>query len=121
MLQNSFAYIANSKEHIIVNKDDDGYFLETYHDKKVNGHIPSIDVLFESIAKVYKENALGILCTGMGDDGARGLLKMRDAGAKTYAQDEKSSIVYGMPRVAMEIGAAQKSISLEEMVDIINN
>jgi two-component system chemotaxis response regulator CheB len=120
-LQNSFAYIANSREHLIVNKDDDNYFLETYHDKKVNGHIPSIDVLFESIATAYKENALGILCTGMGDDGARGLLKMRDTGAKTYAQNEKSSIVYGMPRVAMEIGAAQKSISLEEMVDIINN
>ena len=120
-LQNSFAYIANSREHIVVNKDADRYFLETYHDEKVSGHIPSIDVLLESIANIYAKDAMGILCTGMGSDGAQGLLKMRDAGAKTYAQNEKSSTVYGMPRVAMEIGAAQKALSLEEMVDIINN
>ena len=120
-LQKSFIYIANSREHLIVKEEKEGFFLEPFAGEKINNHIPNIDLFFESVAKVYKQNAVGILCTGMGDDGAKGLLQMRKSGAKTYAQEKKSSIVYGMPRVALEIAAAQKSLSLEEMIDIINN
>lgn len=81
----------------------------------VNGHRPSVDVLFHSVAKVVGAKAVGAILTGMGRDGAKGLLAMRQAGATTIAQDEGSSVVYGMPKVAMEIGAAQKQLSLERI------
>lgn len=74
---------------------------------KVNGHCPSVDVLFDSVASVAGKNALGIILTGMGGDGAQGLLKMKEAGAMTIGQDESSCVVYGMPKVAYEIGAVQ--------------
>lgn len=74
---------------------------------KVNGHCPSVDVLFDSVASVAGKNALGIILTGMGGDGAQGLLKMKEAGAMTIGQDESSCIVYGMPKVAYDIGAVQ--------------
>lgn len=74
---------------------------------KVNGHCPSVDVLFESVAKTVKNRAVGIILTGMGGDGAKGLLAMRNAGARTIGQDESTCIVYGMPRVAYEIGAVE--------------
>ena len=74
---------------------------------KVNGHCPSVDVLFDSVASVAGKNALGIILTGMGGDGAQGLLKMKEAGAMTIGQDESSGVVYGMPKVAYEIGAVQ--------------
>ena len=73
----------------------------------VNGHCPSVDVLFDSVASVAGKNALGIILTGMGGDGAQGLLKMKEAGAMTIGQDESSCVVYGMPKVAYEIGAVQ--------------
>ena len=81
----------------------------------VNGHRPSVDVLFHSLAKVVSGRAVGAILTGMGRDGAKGLLAMRQAGAVTIAQDEGSCVVYGMPKVAMEIGAAQKQLSLERI------
>ena len=74
---------------------------------KVNGHCPSVDVLFDSVAKNVGRNAIGIILTGMGGDGAKGLKAMRDAGAKTIGQDETSCVVYGMPKVAYDIGAVQ--------------
>ena len=74
---------------------------------KVNGHCPSVDVLFDSVAKNVGRNAIGIILTGMGGDGAKGLKAMRDAGAKTIGQDENSCVVYGMPKVAYDIGAVQ--------------
>ena len=80
----------------------------------VNGHRPSVDVLFHSIAKLDAP-ALGVILTGMGDDGARGLAAMRDAGARTLGQDEESSLVYGMPRVAHEMGAVEKQLPLSRM------
>ena len=81
----------------------------------VNGHRPSVDVLFHSVAKVVGGKAVGAILTGMGRDGAKGLLAMRQAGAMTIAQDEGSCVVYGMPKVAMEIGGAQKQLSLERI------
>lgn len=93
--------------HMRLVKVGNNYQVELKKGSKVNGHRPSVDVLFESVANVAKENALGIILTGMGGDGARGLLQMREAGAKTIGQDESTCVVYGMPKVAYEIGAVQ--------------
>ena len=93
--------------HMRLIKVGNNYQVELKKGSKVNGHRPSVDVLFESVANVAKENALGIILTGMGGDGARGLLQMREAGAKTIGQDESTCVVYGMPKVAYEIGAVQ--------------
>jgi two-component system chemotaxis response regulator CheB len=78
-------------------------------------YMPSVDVLFESIAMTIGNRAVGIILTGMGDDGARGLLSMRRAGAYTLVQDETSSTVFGMPRAAIELGAAHKILSLADL------
>ena len=93
--------------HMRLIKVGNNYQVEIKKGSKVNGHRPSVDVLFESVAKVAKENALGIILTGMGGDGARGLLEMRQAGAKTIGQDESTCVVYGMPKVAYDLGAVQ--------------
>ncbi len=81
----------------------------------VNGHCPSVDVLFGSVAEIAGRNAVGAILTGMGRDGAQGLLKMRRAGAETLGQDERSCIVYGMPRVAYEIGAVVRQLPLDQI------
>ncbi len=83
------------------------YQVECKKGSKVNGHCPSVDVLFESVAKTAGSDALGIILTGMGGDGARGLLAMRNAGARTIGQDESTCIVYGMPKVAYDLGAVE--------------
>lgn len=93
--------------HMRIVEVNGGYQVECKNGPKVNGHCPSVDVMFESVAKVAGPNALGIILTGMGGDGAKGLLAMRRAGAKTIGQDESTSIVYGMPKVAYDIGAVQ--------------
>lgn len=93
--------------HMRLIKVGNNYQVEIKKGSKVNGHRPSVDVLFESVARVAKENALGIILTGMGGDGARGLLEMRQAGAKTIGQDESTCVVYGMPKVAYDLGAVQ--------------
>ena len=82
---------------------------------KVNGHCPSVDVLFESVAKTAGADAIGIILTGMGGDGGRGLKMMRDAGAKTIGQDESTCVVYGMPKVAYELGGVMHQ---EKLTDI---
>ena len=81
----------------------------------VSGHRPSVDVLFNSVANAVGDKAVGVILTGMGRDGAQGLLAMRKAGAKTLGQDEASCVVYGMPRAAFEIGAVEKQVSLSSM------
>lgn len=87
----------------------------------VNGHRPSVDVLFESVAKVAGRSAVGVILTGMGRDGAQGLLTMRNAGASTIGQNEATSVVYGMPKVAQDIGAVAKQLPLERIgSEIIN-
>ncbi len=88
------------------------YQVECRGDEKVNGHCPSADVLFRSVAKVAGKNAIGVILTGMGGDGAKGLLEMRQAGAPTIGQDEASCVVYGMPKVAYDIGAVQYQLGL---------
>jgi two-component system chemotaxis response regulator CheB len=81
----------------------------------VSGHRPSVDVLFSSVAQAVGAKSVGVILTGMGRDGAQGLLTLRKAGAKTLGQDEQSCVVYGMPRAAFEIGAVEKQVSLSSM------
>ena len=93
--------------HMHLVKVNGGYQVEIRKGPRVNGHCPSVDVLFESVAKTAGANARGIILTGMGGDGAKGLLAMRKAGARTIGQDESTCVVYGMPKVAYDLGAVQ--------------
>jgi two-component system chemotaxis response regulator CheB len=88
------------------------YFVEVIDGPLVNRHRPSVDVLFRSVAKCAGANALGVIMTGMGDDGAAGLLEMRKAGASTLGQDEATCVVYGMPKEAVKRGAVERSVPL---------
>jgi two-component system chemotaxis response regulator CheB len=83
------------------------YRVRVFMDQPVNHHRPSVDVLFRSCARVAGPNAVGVILTGMGDDGARGLLAMRFAGARTVAQDEATCVVFGMPKEAIALGATE--------------
>lgn len=91
------------------------YQVECKYGPRVTGHCPSVDALFESVARVVGKEAIGVLMTGMGSDGAKGLLAMKNAGARTIGQDEKTCIVYGMPKVAYEIGAVNWQVPLEQI------
>lgn len=96
-------------------KVGNNYQVECSGTDRVNGHCPSVDVLFDSVAKVAGKNAIGILLTGMGCDGAKGLLNMRNAGAITIGQDKESSVVYGMPMEAYKLGAVKFQLPLSEI------
>ena len=95
------------------------YQVECKYGPRVSGHCPSVDALFESVARVAGKEAIGVLMTGMGSDGAKGLLAMRNAGARTIGQDEKTCIVYGMPKVAYDIGAVQYQMELSSITNKI--
>ncbi len=95
------------------------YQVECKHGEKVSGHCPSVDVLFSSVAKTAKKDAVGVILTGMGGDGAKGLLQMREAGAITIGQNEASCVVYGMPKVAYDIGAVQHQMELSNIANKI--
>ncbi|MDD3765736.1 MAG: chemotaxis response regulator protein-glutamate methylesterase [Eubacteriales bacterium] len=99
--------IAPGDKHMAVFKSPEGYRVKCYKGEKINWHCPSVDVLFDSVSMAAKDRAIGVILTGMGNDGANGLLKMRANGAHTIGQDEHSSVVYGMPKVAYEIGAVE--------------
>lgn len=101
--------------HMHLVKVNGTYHVEIRSGPKVNGHCPSVDVLFESVAKVAGSDAVGIILTGMGGDGAKGLLAMRKAGAKTIGQDESTCVVYGMPKVAYDLGAVQYQEKLSDI------
>lgn len=111
--------IAPGNQHMKVRKIGNKYNVECFLGEKVNGHCPSVDVLFESVAKEAGKHAVGVILTGMGYDGAKGLLAMKRKGAKTIGQNEKSSVVYGMPKVAFEIGAVEKQGALNEIPKLI--
>jgi two-component system chemotaxis response regulator CheB len=113
--------IAPGDQHMRIKKIGDKFKVEVFSDNKVNGHCPSVDVLFESVAKEAGDKAIGIILTGMGYDGAKGLLAMKRKGASTIGQDEKSSVVYGMPKVAHDIGAVEKQSSLDMIPHMIYN
>lgn len=100
------ALVAPGNRHLTVRRSGAMYHVELRDGPPVNRHRPSVDVLFRSVAQVAGRNAVGVLLTGMGDDGARGLLEMRQAGAHTIAEDERTAVVFGMPKEAIALGAA---------------
>ncbi|MEH6404586.1 MAG: chemotaxis response regulator protein-glutamate methylesterase [Sneathiella sp.] len=112
-------YIAPGNQHMELAKSGANYICRLHSGEPVSGHRPSVDVLFESAAKAAGANAIGVILTGMGKDGARGLLEMKNSGAKTIGQDEASCVVYGMPRAAFELGAVQLQCSLSKIPDLI--
>jgi two-component system chemotaxis response regulator CheB len=101
--------------HLSVRRSGGQYLIHLIDGEKVSGHRPSVDVCFESLAQEVGKNAVGVLMTGMGSDGARGLLKMRQAGARTFVQNAETCVVYGMPDVAMKMGAAEKALALMDI------
>lgn len=105
--------IAPGGRHMRVVRSGGLYQVELNDDEKVSGHRPSVDVLFKSVAKSAGSNAIGVLLTGMGHDGADGMVEMRNAGAHTFAQDEASCVVFGMPKVAYERGGTDKLVPLD--------
>jgi two-component system chemotaxis response regulator CheB len=110
------AYVAPGGSQMLVRRDTLGFWIEVNDDPPVNRHKPSVNVLFESVSRCAGEMATGILLTGMGSDGASGLLTMRESGSYTIAQDERSSIVFGMPREAIKIGAACDIMNIEQII-----
>ena len=106
------ALIAPGGRHLLLRRNGAQYFVEVMDGPLVNRHRPSVDVLFRSVARSAGANALGVIMTGMGDDGAAGLLEMRKAGALTLARDEDSCVVYGMPREAVKRGAVARTVPL---------
>jgi two-component system, chemotaxis family, protein-glutamate methylesterase/glutaminase len=106
------ALIAPGGRHMLLKRSGAQYFVEVVDGPLVNRHRPSVDVMFRSAAKSAGVNALGVIMTGMGDDGAAGLLEMRNAGARTLAQDEESCVVFGMPKEAIKRGGVERSVPL---------
>lgn len=113
--------IGAGEYHLRLARDAQGYYVTSRPGEKVSGHCPSVDVLFDSVALTAGANAVGVILTGMGSDGAQGLLKMRRRGAYTIGQDQETCVVYGMPCVAYENGAVQKQLPLDSIAaDILN-
>ena len=106
------AYIAPGDQHLIVERSGARYYCRLNDGPPVNRHRPSVDVLFRSVAQSVGPNAIGVILTGMGDDGARGLLEMKQAGAPTVGQDEASSVVWGMPGEAVKLGSVDTQLAL---------
>lgn len=105
-------YIAPGDWHLLVERSGARYYCRLNDGPPVNRHRPSVDVLFRSVAQNVGPNAIGVILTGMGDDGARGLKEMKDLGAPTLAQDEASSVVWGMPGEAVKHGAVDNQFPL---------
>ncbi|MDG5799771.1 chemotaxis response regulator protein-glutamate methylesterase [Marinilabiliaceae bacterium ANBcel2] len=115
------ALIAPGNRHIVLKRSGARYYIDITDGPLVNRHRPSVDVLFRSVAMNAGSNAVGVIMTGMGSDGAKGLLELKDAGAYTIAQDEKSSVVFGMPYEAIKLNAHTKILSLENITSGILN
>jgi two-component system chemotaxis response regulator CheB len=113
------ALIAPGGRHLLLKRSGAQYHVDVMDGPVVNRHRPSVDVLFRSVAKCAGKNAVGVIMTGMGDDGARGLKEMHDAGAYTMAQDEASCVVYGMPKEAVKLGAVERSVPLSGIAQAI--
>ncbi len=108
--------IAPGNKHTLIKHNGSHYFVEVKEGPLVSRHRPSVDVLFRSGARYVGQNAVGIILTGMGDDGSKGMLEMKNAGAYNIAQDEKSSVVYGMPKEAAKVGAVDDILSLNQIL-----
>jgi two-component system chemotaxis response regulator CheB len=108
-------YIAPGHSHLVLKRSGANYVTELDHGPPVNRHRPSVDVLFHSVARCAGVNAIGVLLTGMGKDGAAGMFEMKQAGAYNFAQDEASCVVFGMPKVAIEMGGVDEVVALRDM------
>ena len=106
------ALIAQGNRHLLLKRSGARYYVEVKDGPLVSRHRPSVDVLFRSTARYAGKNAIGVIMTGMGDDGARGMLEMKQAGAITIAQDEASCVVFGMPAEAIKMGGVDKVLPL---------
>lgn len=115
------ALIAPGNHHILLKRSGTKYYVEIKDGPLVSRHRPSVDVLFRSAARYAGQNGIGVIMTGMGDDGARGMLEMKNAGARTIAQDEKSCIVFGMPNEAIKLGGVDKILPLENIAGAVLN
>lgn len=111
--------IAPGGHHLEVQRSGAQYVAKVFRGPSVNRHCPSVDVLFRSAARAAGRNAMGIIMTGMGDDGARGLLEMRQVGCRTIAQDEQSCVVFGMPKEAINMGAAKEVMPLSQIPQVL--
>jgi len=111
------ALIAPGGKHMLLKRDGARYCVEVRDGPPVNRHRPSVDVLFKSVAATAGRNAIGVILTGMGGDGARGMLDMKQAGARTIAQNEESCIVFGMPKVAIELGGVDEVVALDRVAN----
>lgn len=115
VVQDGHVYLAPGDKHIQVRVHEKQMILKAFSGEKVNGHCPSVDVMMNSVAKEIGDKAMGIILTGMGYDGAKGIAMMKRRGAITIGQDEASSVVYGMPKAAYELGGITKQTALELM------
>jgi two-component system chemotaxis response regulator CheB len=113
------ALIAPGNYHTLLKRNGSRYYVEVREGPLVSRHRPSVDVLFRSAARYAGRNAVGVIMTGMGDDGAKGLLEMKEAGAFTVAQDEETCVVFGMPQEAIKLGAAQRILPLEAIAGTV--
>ena len=113
------ALIAPGNHHLLLKRSGARYFVEINDGPLVNRHRPSVDVLFRSTAKYAGKNAIAVIMTGMGDDGAKGLLELKEVGSKTIAQDEKTCIVFGMPKEAIKLNAANEILPLNQIADSV--
>lgn len=118
-LVNGCAYLAPGDKHIVVVRRGTHLYCQLDDRPAVNRHKPSVDVMFDAVAETVGKNAIGVILTGMGQDGARGMLRMKEQGAKTIAQDQASSVVWGMPRVAVEMDAAMSVVNLNSVAEQI--
>lgn len=119
-LKTNTIYIAPGEKHIEVIKKGCNYIIKLKDYPKIDFHKPSVTVLLTSVSKIARDNAMGFILTGMGVDGAKGLLLMKKAGSKTYTQNEQTSTVYGMPKAAVEKGASMRELSIFEIIKTIN-
>lgn len=115
VLESGTVYVAPGHSHLKIARRGNAYVTELFKTPPVNRHRPSVDVLFDSAAELVGNKAVGVILTGMGKDGSGGLLRMRQAGARTFGQDEASCVVYGMPREAALIGAVEQVAGLREI------
>lgn len=120
-LKQSCAYLASGDSHISLSYENGHYFAKPIDGPRISRHKPSVDILFRNVNNVAGKNALGVILTGMGDDGSIGLKEMYQNGAITIAQDEQSCVVFGMPKKAIEVGGAKYTLSLEQIIEYISN
>ncbi|CAN1557996.1 CheB Chemotaxis response regulator containing a CheY-like receiver domain and a methylesterase domain [Rhabdaerophilaceae bacterium] len=118
-LKSGHVVLAAGGLHLEILRKPGSFRCHVYPGPMVSGHVPSVDVLFESVAVAAGPAGIGVILTGMGQDGAQGLLAMRRAGARTFGQNEQSSLVYGMPKVAAELGAVEMQLSLDQIAGAI--